>query len=369
MKILYFFAEYRGDFMFQWQRLHFIDELSRHNIKFDILNPLDFDSLEKSYDKLLKIMRTGSYDLFFCCNTLTLNKDIIYEIKHMGIPTVCFRPDNLLIPFFDKELAPVFDLVWLTSKETEYLYKQWGVKYFFAPYAANPYTFKPEFSTLIRKICFIGTPYGSRSNLINSILNCNTSIDVFCKCNESIIDNEKFTPRCQVPTISRKDVFLNHLSFTEGRKILWANFINRFQEHQLHEQNPGLTMLPKVPFEELNTIYSKYALSLSSTSARNTDILSNPVKVANLRTFEIPMAGGLQFCRYSEELSQYFEDGKEIVFYRNKEELMDKSIYYTKSAKDSEIAYMKQAARKRAETEHTWMNRFKIAFDLLNVKY
>ena len=38
MNILYFYPELRGDFMFQWQRMHFIDELSRNNIYFDILN-------------------------------------------------------------------------------------------------------------------------------------------------------------------------------------------------------------------------------------------------------------------------------------------------------------------------------------------
>ena len=124
-----------------------------------------------------------------------------------------------------------------------------------------------------------------------------------------------------------------------------------------------------MPFDELNRIYSSYALSLASTSARNTDILREPVGVVNLRAFEIPMAGGLQFCRYNEELAGYFEEDKEIVFYRDNLDLIEKANYYTKRASDAEIAKIKKAARIRAEGEHTWWHRFVKAFDILGIKY
>ena len=367
MKILYFYPELRGDFMFYWQRIHFIDELLRNGIDIEILNPLDYDSLGQAHEVLLKKVKETKYDLFFMSASLYITKDILSCIKRHGVPTLCFRPDNLLIPYIDKKIASEFDLVWLTSIETENLYKKWGVNYFFAPYAANPFTFVPQYTKQINKVGFIGTPYGSRSNMINSFVKAGVEIDVFCRNNPSLM-SERFIPKFKGPTMSSWEVLLNNMRYKEGRIVMWANLLNRFQKHRLLEYESCINLLPKVSFDNLNSIYSNYALSLSSTSARNTDILKNPVNVINLRSFEIPMAGGLQFCRYCKELADYFEEDKEIVFYRTTEEMIDKALFFTSKARISDINSMKLAARRRATTDHTWTKRFNIAFKILGLK-
>ena len=116
-------------------------------------------------------------------------------------------------------------------------------------------------------------------------------------------------------------------------------------------------------------MYSEYRLALSSTSYHNTDVLKNPVEVINLRAFEIPMSGGLQICRYNNYLAEQFEDGKEIIFYRTNEEFHSKVDYYLHKAKECEIAELKASARKRAESDHTWIKRFSIVFEILGINY
>ena len=56
MRILYFYPEQENDFMFYWQRIHFVNELEEHGLKIDILNPLKYESLAASYDALLETM-------------------------------------------------------------------------------------------------------------------------------------------------------------------------------------------------------------------------------------------------------------------------------------------------------------------------
>lgn len=46
------------------------------------------------------------------------------------------------------------------------------------------------------------------------------------------------------------------------------------------------------------------------------------------RTFEIPAAGGFMLHERTEEAVQYFEDGKECVFYSNPDDLANKIRYY-----------------------------------------
>ena len=369
MRILYYYPERRGDFMFSWQRVHFIDELQRNGITVEVVNPLDSPSLETAHEVLIGQIKSKSYDLLFVSAPLYITKEILNIAKEQGLPSLCFRPDNLLIPYIDQDIASSFDLIWLTSRETEHLYKKWGANYFISPYAANPYTFHPELKATINKLCFIGTPYGSRSNLINTIVESGVPIDVFCKKNQQTIKAEQIVYKYSVPSMTAMDTLMNNIKFHEGRKVLYAKIKNLFQKHTLNEFAENLTLLPKVPFESLNSIYSNYSLSLSSTSARNTDILSKPVPVVNLRAFEIPMAGGLQFCRYNEELANYFEADKEIVFYREKEELISKALFYTNPKNDYATLQIKQAARRKAEAEHTWTNRFNEAFKLLGLKY
>ena len=81
------------------------------------------------------------------------------------------------------------------------------------------------------------------------------------------------------------------------------------------------------------------------------------------------MSGGIELCKYNEELARYFESGKEIVFYSDNNELVEKARYYTTKAKESEIFAIKAAARKRAEHEHTWWCRFTKAFEVLGLPY
>jgi spore maturation protein CgeB len=120
-----------------------------------------------------------------------------------------------------------------------------------------------------------------------------------------------------------------------------------------------------VPFEEINAIYSNHALSLNITELRNTFNLKPPVHKLHLRTFEIPMCGGLQIAPYVEELSSYFKEDEEIILCRNDDEFVSKSKFYLLPENASLRMKLKLNARKRAEAEHTWNNRFTAVFNKL----
>jgi spore maturation protein CgeB len=80
------------------------------------------------------------------------------------------------------------------------------------------------------------------------------------------------------------------------------------------------------------------------------------------------MCGGLRFAPYIEEFAGYFEDDKEIVFYKNKSEYSDKAKYYLQEKLYNKRMGMKKAVRLRAEKEHTWMNRFNMIFGAMDLK-
>lgn len=371
MRILYYFQEKETP-MFQWQRIHIIDELQRHGCTVDCLNPLRYETPEQANEELLRTAIPDKYDLFFTnvCYEKVLYPSTVNIIKKRGIPTLCLRCDNLVIPYNDKVVAPHFDLVWLTAKETKYLYDKWKVKSFFAPYAANPYIFKANDNPkLIRKVCFIGRPYGSRSIMLNRLTTSGVATDVFCKStpgnNSAGLSSEL---KSDLISPSRSFVISHRFLFPQGRKIMMGMILNKLKGQQTILENGNVTFLSSVRPELQGTFYSDYALALASTSTNHTDVLKNPLKIINLRNFEIPMSGGIEICKFNPELADYFEDGKEIIFYHNNDELVDKARYYTEKATDKEINDIKRMARKRAEAEHSWWNRFEMAFSILGIK-
>ncbi len=240
----------------------------------------------------------------------------------------------------------------------------------FAPFAANPFVYKYKEGDLIRRSVFIGTPYGSRSIMINALSENNVPVDLYFGKNRAESSKRKadeIAPLFYFPSPSNKTIYLNRLRTREGRRLIHGAILDKLQGKREILNNAFVKKAPSVPFETMIDYYSKYTLSLAFSSTEHTDVLRKPLSRTFLRTFEIPMCGGIQLCRYCEEIASYFEDGKEIVLYKDNEEMVDKARYYLSKASDEELFAMKRAARKRSENEHTWKNRFKIAFDYLGL--
>ena len=363
MRILYFFA-CEESAMFQWQNIHIVEEMKHYECEIQIINPLKYETLDKANEEVLKTLMSSTYDLFMSCHHGgVLYSDTVQAINHMGIPTLNFRPDNLVIPYYDKSSAKNYDLVWLTSKETEYLYKRWGCKTIFLPYAANPYAFTPEnVRNEIERVCFIGNPHGSRIDTLNHLLEGNIPVSVHT------LQQQTSHKVLSAPLNSYKKVLVeNNLRYPIGLKLTMGAVKEKLGRRKLRTDSPFISIENPVALSELSKAYSTYGLSLSFTDANSTGVLKNPVKIVNLRNFEIPMAGGLQITMYSPEIKQYFEDGKEIVLAKSKDELVEKSRFYLRPDNYGVRRKMKDAARRRAENEHTWGHRFEKIFRELGI--
>jgi len=351
--------------MDKWQRYHIFDELEKHGCNITIYNPLNYEDIDMANENLTTYLNKKRFDLFMTPHgSKDLFVDTLLRIKQKNIPTLLICFDNLIAPFNHHDIAKYFNLVWLTSRETDRMFKCWGANTLINPYAANPYYFKPNYKNEIERIAFIGTPYGSRVNMINLLLENEIDVSLYSKStNRSNIKRDRKTIKEYIYPI------YNLMRFSAGRRVIIGALkqkINGYKE--LNRCSGNLQQFLPVGLENLSTLYSNYALSLSSTAARNTGVLKQPVDIVNLRSFEIPMCGGLQICSYSEEISEYFEEDKEIVLYKSKGEFIDKAMFYLKPENHDIRMRMKIAARKRAVNDHTWFNRFKKVFDCFGLK-
>jgi hypothetical protein len=284
------------------------------------------------------------------------------------LPTALICWDNLELPYKQKKIAGLFDVVWLTSIETKYLFERWGCKnLIFQTYAANPFVFQPDWKTTLREVGFIGSPYGSRVNKLNDLIHhhipCTAYSDSFFKkgYNTSVGGIKKTNVSNLVIKASR------YMRFSIGRKVLYSTLKNKAIRNKsiLAAPNEFLHLKPAVPVREMCTLYSNFALALNITELRDTYVMKYPIHKIHLRAFEIPMCGGLQLASYNDELAAYFEEDKEIVFYRTVDEMIDKCKFYLDEKNETLALRIKKAARIRAEQEHTWCNRFNRLFKAL----
>jgi spore maturation protein CgeB len=83
------------------------------------------------------------------------------------------------------------------------------------------------------------------------------------------------------------------------------------------------------------------------------------------RDFEVPMSGGLYLTEHHDELSPFYDIGREIVTYKDFAELLEKINRLLSNPDEAEA--IRRAGRLRALGEHTWEMRLDKVFRLLGV--
>lgn len=368
MKIYY--LTYGGDgFMYDWQDINFIDELKRHGCTINKISVSQKIQKVELSEMIKKHFIYNSYDIFMTsCDDRVFSIDFFKELKNISIPTVLFCCDNLSVPFIHKKYCKQFDLVWLTSNETKDIFEKWGAQVMFLPYGSNPYTYSPIQGNEINGISFVGSLYGARPSKISELLKNGTPVNLY---GGNGIVNTSSNPINNSISNFRHSLYMtiNLMKFDIGRKCLKAALNKSILKEDIN-LNLSINNLnrQKLSFGELSNIYSRSMLSLGVTELWNTYLLKHPIHKIHLRSFEIPMSGGLQIVSRSDEFVNYFKENEEIIFYESKEELISKSNFYLKANKSSLRESMKLKARKRSIQEHTWTIRFSKLFDKLNLK-
>lgn len=109
--------------------------------------------------------------------------------------------------------------------------------------------------------------------------------------------------------------------------------------------------------EEYNKIFNASKINLNLHSSTYHKGVNPFGDFVNPRTFEIASAGGFQLVDHRSELSQLFEIGKEVVCYKDIDDLREKVIYYLEHSEERER--IAANGQKRVLEKHNYENRMK----------
>lgn len=268
---------------------------------------------QELYDKVYQANKRNKIDLFFSyLSGRWVFPETIKRIRDLGIITINYDFDDSLKFWGYKEkgcftgsvnIAPVYDIcITAQSKKNVGKYIYAGANPLFMSSGGNEKLFAKEGFKLKRdiKISFIGQKYGKRQEIIEYLYKKGIS------------------------------VYVRGLGWNEG----------------------------SVSQEEMVNIFSNSLLVLGI------GYIGDTKKTAlKGRDFEVPMTGAAYITTYNDELSNYFNENREIIFYENKDELVNKIKYYLNNSTEAiQIGYY---GRRKALNDYKWQNKWEKIIDIV----
>jgi len=288
--------------------------------------------------------------------------EAIDEIKAMGIKTVNWYCNGSYQLHLVSEIAPHYDWCLVPERFRLKDYVAMGARPIYCQEAANPNVYKPYDLPVEFDVTFVGQAYGDRPLYIKYLLEQGINVRVWGWGWHNYSPAAKETGQS---SFLRRAYRTGQLLLSRnGRQVLWQYLRNRLAASstsaEMHVTLPISIIGGTLSDLEMIQMYSRSKINLGFSSCGDTHQTGERILQVRLRDFEVPMSGGFYMVEYMEELEEFFNIGKEVVCYTNKEDLAEKIKYYLKH--DDERERIRKAGHERCVRDHSWHKRFQMAF-------
>jgi hypothetical protein len=284
--------------------------------------------------------QTRPIDLFFsyfyssCASAATIER-----IRERGIVTVNWYCNASYQLHLVADLAPAYDFCLVPERFRLEDYRRLGANPIYCQEAANPNVYRPRAVPREFDVTFVGSRYGERPAYVRALLASGIAVRVW---GPGWRDDPPAHP-------------LARARRTAGQMV------SRLTGGVRSDGLPADVCGPALSDDEMVAMYSRSKISLGFSSVGETHADPERIVQVRLRDFEAPMAGAFYLVEEVPELELFFEIGKEIVCYRDMDDLVAKCRYYLEHPAEREA--IRLAGHRRALAEHTWQRRLSKAFE------
>lgn len=318
--------------------IHHADLLNpEHQIFIEQYRPL----LEKALlEQIEAVHREQPIDMFFSYfYSAFCRPEVIRAIKELGIITVNWYCNASYQFHLVEDIAPAYDFCLVPEKFRLDDYRRAGATPIYCQEAANPNIYKAYDVPYTFDITFVGQKYGNRPAHIKHLLDAG-------------LDAHVWGPGWQ------------ELLHPPWKRVM-QEIKDRIRRRDVGVRIPSSHCGPPLTDHELLRMYSRSKINLGFSTVAGKQANEEPIKQVRLRDFEATMSGAFYVVEYFEELSEFFDPGKEIVFFYDRDDLVDKAKWYL--AHPEEREQIRRAGMRRAREEHTWHKRFTMVFEQIGV--
>jgi spore maturation protein CgeB len=288
--------------------------------------------------------------------------EAIDEIKSMSIKTVNWYCNGSYQLHLVSEIAPHYDWCLVPEKFRLKDYVAMGARPIYCQEAANPNIYKPYDLPVEFDVTFVGRAYGDRPVYLKYLLEKGIDVHVW-GWGWHDFSTESETPR--LSSLPRRASLGMRLLMTKSGRQVLRQYFRRHSPEDTRNAEPRAVLPASIVGSalsdlELIQMYSRSKINLGFSSCGDTHKTGDRILQVRLRDFEVPMTGGFYMVEHMEELEEFFDLGKEIVCYTDKEDLADKIKYYLKH--DAEREGIRKAGHERCLRDHSWHKRFQMSF-------
>ncbi|QQZ62826.1 glycosyltransferase [Paenibacillus sonchi] len=314
MKILFITSGFRAVYYFFEQSIVEAFQNAGHDCEPFTLN-MGLNALQLMKESLQP-------DLIVAMGGLKISKPILEFLKQTKVKSAIWMTEDPYYMDWTIPLITYFDYIFTIDQAALEQYKRLGHPHVYhLPLGTDPamYRSTPVSEEFTSDICLVGVPYSNRIELIEFLL-------------------------------QRTDYQIQIV----GRG--WGKYNNEWTKNLYR----GLDLVNAWVRPETVVNYyngSKIVLNIHRPSHEkyNKNRMGIIAKSINNRTFDAASCEAFQLIDSKEELVNHFEEGKEIVSFEDKHDLLEKIHYYI--AHDEERKRMAKKARQRVLTSHTFQHR------------
>jgi spore maturation protein CgeB len=328
---------------FSYEHYNFYDTLVR--MKHEVIYfPYDEIMLKvgkkEMNEQLLDKVKEENPELcFFELINHQISRDTIKRVTGSGKTTTFnwFSDDSWRFDIFSKYYAKLFDWVSTTDLQAIPKYHKIGYRNVIrSQWGCNSALYRPAKSVkkFEHDVTFVGKAYGNRPYLISLVRDAKINVE----CWGNGWPNGRISQEDMTMVFSKSKINLN-LSKEQknlNSTYILGTFFNREITGHVRPNDPR-EWVPRV----------KYLIKESRNQMKG-------------RLFEIPGCGGFMLTEHTDNIEDYYVEGREIATFYDESDLIEKIQYYLKE-KNERISIAK-AGYKRTMKDHTYEKRFNYIF-------
>ncbi len=318
----------------------------------------------RTNERLLSAFRAASrqarVDLFYgYFYSSVAYPETIELIRQSGVPTVNFSCNNVHQFDLVRDIAPRFDICVVPERAALADFKAVGANPVRIQLAANPRVYRPYPEPRMYDVTFVGQRYADRAEFLDYL--ARNGVDV--RAWGAGWQTHKRVDLAQ----ARAALALIEDERLDGIRRLVRQRLSRGPASDAADSvDTSFYGGPRLLQRDLVKNFSQSRLSLGFATAGESHLSEKRLTHLRLREFEAPMSGALYLTEDQPELAEYFEPGKEVLTYADRQDLLDKARYYLGHQEESER--IRRAGFLRARHNHTWQHRFRELFGVLGLR-
>jgi hypothetical protein len=308
----------------------------------------------RTNERLINAFRTaGRIDLFFgYFYSSVVYPETIDLIRKSGVPTVNFSCNNVHQFDLVRDIAARFDACVVPEAAAQERFHRVGARPIRIQLAANPRVYRPYAVPRTFDVTFVGQCYADRAEFLDYLHRNGVAVRAW---------GAGWQPRKRLDSAHMKAAFaLVEDERLDGLRRIARARLMRTRRPTAPEPVEIIDTSafggPRLLQRDLVRMFSRSRLSLGFATAGDSHRTEKRLTHLRLREFEAPMSGALYLTEHQPELVEYFEPGKEVLTYADRQHLLETAHFYL--AHQEQAEQVRRAGFERARREHTWRHRF-----------